>query len=83
MMMLLYHFNMIEIIKSISGYLVIGCVWIIWFERFCVTNKIGGAFSNKERYYQMILWPINLGIFLLSWLEEVIKQIKNDGHGDN
>tara|TARA_R100000700_G_scaffold16552_1_gene22708 strand:- start:410 stop:634 length:225 start_codon:yes stop_codon:yes gene_type:complete len=74
---------MIEVIKSISGYLVIGCVWIIWFERFCLNNKIGGSFSNKERYYQMIFWPINFGVFLFTWLNEVLKEMNNDRNGNN
>tara|TARA_Y100001972_G_scaffold11533_1_gene12492 strand:+ start:149 stop:373 length:225 start_codon:yes stop_codon:yes gene_type:complete len=74
---------MIEVIQYISGYLVIGCVWILWFERFCINHKIGGAFTNQERYTQMLLWPLNLAVFLYSWFEEIIKDITNGGPRHN
>ena len=78
-MIVLYHFNMFEILRFISGYLAIGCVWVLWFEWFCKTYGIGGAFSNTERYYQLTLWPLNLGVFLYTWISELIKTFFNDG----
>ena len=79
MMMLLYRFNMIEILRAVSGYFAIGCVWVLWFEWFCKQYKIGGEFTNTERYYQMALWPLNLGVFLFTWINELIKQFFNNG----
>jgi len=78
LMILLYHFNMIEILQYISGYLVLGCVWSLWFEYFCKTHKIGGEFSNQERYAQLFWWPLNLGVFLYTWLSEFFKNINKD-----
>ncbi len=69
---------MFEIIRIVSGYLVIGCIWIIWFEWFCKKNKIGGAFTNQERYIQLVLWPLNLSVFLFTWIQEAFKN-SNDG----
>lgn len=74
-----YRSNMFEVIRFISAYLGIGCIWIIWFEWFCNNNKIGGAFSNNERYIQMLLWPLNLGVFLYTWVLEVINNFNNGG----
>ncbi len=77
-MIVLYHFNMFEVIQYISGYLVIGCIWAIWFEWFCIKNKIGGSFTNRERYAQLGFWPLNVSVFLYTWISEVIKNM-NDG----
>ena len=70
---------MIEIIKSISGYLVIGCVWIIWFERFCVTNKIGGAFSNKDGDKLSHLGGIDPFDYAMEIISSSIFQVSNRG----
>ena len=75
----LYLFNMIEILTYVSGYLAIGCLWSLWFEWFCIRNKVGGNFTNYERYAQMFWWPVNVSVFVLAWIEEVIKNINNGG----
>ena len=62
-----------EIIQYISLYIICGCLWALWLERFCDKHGIGGPFSNYERYYQMSTWPYSLLVFIVTWIQEIFK----------
>ena len=62
-----------EIIQYISLYIICGCLWALWLERFCDKHGIGGPFSNYERYYQMSTWPYSLLVFIVTWIQEFFK----------
>jgi len=70
---------MIEVIKIVSGYLACGALWALWFEWFCKQHKIGGPFLDRERYAQLLFWPLNLGVFLYTWITEFFKDNDNGG----
>ena len=46
-------------------YLILGLLWLMGFERF--TTKISDdiKWSNKERIFHVIAWPVLMVVFIL------------------
>lgn len=59
-------------------YIIIGTAWTAWLEYY--TSKYfdledeGKKWSTRERIFQVLLWPLNVIIFVITFLK---------GLGDN
>lgn len=59
-------------------YFLIGIMWTEWLEFFCMRNldgKLANPFSNKEKFFQTILWPVFVGIFVFNFLDDIFKKL--------
>lgn len=67
---------MIEIIKYLPIYGILGVSWAYWLETY--TTKVLKAPYNQpwnmyERAYHIILWPYTFSVFIYSFLKEIYK----------
>ena len=61
----------IIVLKYLALYIALGCLWVLWFERFCydkgITGLDGGVeWSQKERISHIIFWVVLSSYFLIS-----------------
>ena len=63
---------------NIAVYLLIGMIWAEWLEWFCMKNftgTLGKPFGIKEKWTQLLLWPIFVLIFVYNFLDDVFKRL--------
>lgn len=59
------------VLKYLALYIALGCVWVLWFERFCYSKEIKGLngeleWSQRERITHIIFWVVLSSYFLIS-----------------
>ena len=45
-------------------YLILGLAWTWWFEKFTTRIDDNVEWTNKERIFHIVAWPVLLLIFL-------------------
>lgn len=54
------------------GYIIIGTAWTAWLEyytsKYFDLEEEGKSWSTKERFFQVILWPLNMLIFIVTFI---------------
>lgn len=65
-------------IFKLALYLLAGIAWAEWLERFCMNNlqgRLGEPFTTREKYSQILLWPIFLLVFIFNFLDDIFKRL--------
>jgi hypothetical protein len=54
-------------------YIIIGLVWTVWLEYYTTTHldieSSGMKWSFRERIVQIVLWPFNVSVFIITFIK--------------
>jgi len=63
-------------ILAIATYFIIGVIYSMALETWTTNNlegRLGQPWTNNERVYHIVLWPLSLSIFVYNFLKEIFK----------
>ena len=60
-----------DILIYAAYYIGMGTVWCMWLEYFSTRWNIGPQWSSKERFTQIIIWPVAFLLFVYNLYKEL------------
>lgn len=52
---------------GLSIYMVCGTIWSLWLEHYTTTKMGVPEWTNRARIFHVVLWPIQLTIFVVTF----------------
>lgn len=54
-------------------YIIVGLMWCAWLEYYTTKHQLPEArdWSTRERLFNTLLWPVSLGVFVITFLKQL------------